>query len=69
VSGEDIKRVRISYDNVSSLSRLLGGETGRAEFVNLADVDITCVPQEWTKAQGLLLLEIPWEEVPLAFRV
>jgi len=62
LSGDLMNRVRISYDNMSSRYGLGFGGSERAEFVNLADVNITCVPQEWTKEQSLALSEIPWEE-------
>jgi len=68
LSGDSIKRVRISYDDMSTLRGLLSTRSDRAEFVNLADVHITCVPQQWTQEESLELPEIPWEEEPLAFR-
>jgi hypothetical protein len=69
LSGESIKRVRIAYDDMSGIGGLFSRGSERAEFVNLADVDITCVPQKWTLEQSLALPEIPWEEEPLAFRL
>lgn len=69
LSGESIKRVRISYDKMSAMHSLFYESSERAEFVNLADVDITCVPQEWTQEHSLSLSEIPWEQEPLEFRL
>jgi hypothetical protein len=72
LSGDSIRRVQISYDDMSGIGGL-GGLYGlgskRAEFVNEAYVDITCVPQKWTKEQSLKLTEVPWHEDPLAFRL
>jgi hypothetical protein len=65
-SGESIKRVRVSYDPMSGL---LPGHFQRAEFVSLADVDITCVPSELYTRWFPALPEIPWVEDPLAFRL
>jgi len=47
----------------------IGGPPELSEFVDLAGVKITCVPQKWTEEQSLALPEIPWEEEPLAFRL
>jgi hypothetical protein len=61
LDGEWIKRVRISKDGFASLIPPV-----RAEFVDLAQVEITCVPRNI----GLLmerfpnLPEIPWHEDP-----
>jgi hypothetical protein len=68
-SGDSIKRVRISYDVMSGFGAIFGGPPKRADFVNLADVEITCVPKKWTQEQSLTLPEIPWEEDSLAFRL
>jgi hypothetical protein len=68
-SGESIKRVRISYEPMSGISKLFGATSERAEFVNLAQVQITCVPSELTKDWSPSVPEVPWEEDPLAFRL
>jgi hypothetical protein len=67
---EPIKRVQISPNPKSTgfWDHLLG-EPARGEFVNLADVTITCVAQDWTKEMSLSLPDIPWEEDPLIFRL
>lgn len=65
LSGDEIQRVQISYDNMSSLAGLFYGESEIAEFVNLAHVQITCVPR--TEEQSLALPEIPWLEEPPKF--
>lgn len=72
VSGEIVKRVRISYDEMSGIGgigALFSQGSELAEFVNLAYVNITCVPKKWTEEQSLGLAEIPWEDEPLAFRL
>jgi hypothetical protein len=68
LTGNAIKRVRISYDEMSGIGGLFSPGSELAEFVNLACVNITCVPQKWTEEQSLGLPEIPWEEEPVAFR-
>ena len=68
LSGEEIKRVRISPDNMGPLDKLFGNSE-RAEFVNLAEVNITCVPSELYKDWSPPLPEISWEDDPLAFRL
>jgi hypothetical protein len=68
-SGDSIKRVRISFDDMSGFYGLPSAGSKRAEFVNLAGVNIICVPQKWTHDHSLALPEIPWEEDPLAFRL
>ncbi len=65
LSGDEIRRVRISYDALSMLS-LLSRAPELAEFVNLAHVQITCVPKKWTE-KYLALPEIPWCEDPKEF--
>jgi hypothetical protein len=57
-SGEPIKRVRITYDLMYSL---FPDDYEVADFVNLDDVRITCVP----RLRHPDLSEIPWEEDPL----
>jgi hypothetical protein len=69
LSGEPIKRVRVSKDEIGSMYGLATGFPGRAEFVDLDKVEITCVPQEWTQSLALALPEIPWEEERLPFRL
>jgi hypothetical protein len=68
-SGDSIKRVRISYDPVSGIAGLYGAADERAEFVNLADVTISCVPNALSKELLPDLPETPWTEDPLAFRL
>lgn len=60
LKGEPIKRVRISYDELTAIL----GESDRAEYVNLVDVDITCVPRPLGLHQFPDLLVVPWEEDP-----
>src|SRR6266481_1777333 len=67
LSGKPIKRVRISPDQKRRFLETFSPGSELAEFVNLACVNITCVPQEWTEEQSLGLPEIPWEEESLAF--
>jgi hypothetical protein len=67
LSGDIIKRVRISRDNTDAFYGILSPGSERAEFVNLAEVNITCVPNELYKDWSPPLPEIPWEEDPLAF--
>jgi hypothetical protein len=67
LSGEMIRRVRISYDPMSSMGSFFGTGPERADFVNLAQVQITCVPTELYKTWSLP--EIPWEEDPLEFQL
>jgi hypothetical protein len=69
LTGKVMKRVRISYDEMSGIGGLFSPRDELAEFVNSACVNITCVPQKWTVEQSLGLPEIPWEEEPLAFRL
>jgi hypothetical protein len=69
LSGDSMKRVRISIDDMNGIGGMFGQGPKRAEFVNLAGVEITCVPQKWTEERSLALPEIPWEEDPLAFRL
>jgi len=69
LSGKLTKRVRISYDEMRGIGGLFSRGSEKAEFVDLAAVNITCVPQKWTEEQSLALPEILWEEEPLAFRL
>ncbi len=69
LSGDAIKRVRISRDNMDAFYGTLSPSSGRAEFVNLAEVNITCVANELYKDWSPPLPEIPWEEDPLASRL
>jgi hypothetical protein len=50
-AGEPIKRVRISFDHMMSggIGALFGAGAERADFVNLADVTISCVPNGYLK--------------------
>jgi len=59
--GAEIKRVRLSTDMTSILF-----PPARAEFVNLAQVQIMCVPHnyEGVREEFLNLAEIPWQEDP-----
>jgi hypothetical protein len=69
-SGDSIKRVRVSYDSMSeSVYGLVPEPPGRAEFVNLADVNITCVPNALYQEHFPDIQEFPWAEDPLAFRL
>ena len=60
--GDSIRRMRISFDDISGIGAMFGAGSERAELVNLADVEITCVPRKWTQERSLALPEIPWEE-------
>jgi len=64
LSGEPMKRVRISYDEMGGMGGLLG-RAERAEYVNLADVDIMCIPTALGHDQFPNLPVVPWEEDPL----
>jgi len=57
LAGEPIRRVRVSWDTLS----LLFPTDAKAEFVNLADVRITCVPLKHLGGRFQELQEIPWE--------
>ena len=62
--------MQISYDQMSEgLGGIFGRHSEMAEFVNLADVKITCVPRKWTEELSLDLPEMDWEDEPLAFRL
>jgi hypothetical protein len=69
--GKQIKRVRISRDE-GILSSLFAYDE-MAEFVDLDQVTVTCVPSSLYKAMLQErfpdIVEIPWEEDPLAFRL
>ncbi len=68
LSGELIKRVRIcDIDNGGGIGAMFSGRSKRAEFVNQANVNITCVPNELYRDWSPALPEIPWEDDPLAF--
>jgi hypothetical protein len=69
VSGDSIKRVRISNEPMSGIAGLYDAGDERAEFVNLADVNITCVPNALYQDQFPDMQEFPWAEDPLAFRL
>jgi len=58
LSGKSIKRVRLTYD---LMSVLFAGAHTRAEFVNLEDVQISCVPTNLYRNYFPDLPEIPWE--------
>ncbi|HTT32056.1 MAG TPA: hypothetical protein VMH48_00515 [Methylomirabilota bacterium] len=66
LSGEPIKRVQLTHDPMFGI---IGGLRGRAEFVDLADVTITCVPNELSKDYFPDLEEMPWMEDPPAYRL
>jgi hypothetical protein len=68
LSRAPITRVRISHDPFSGIAGLFAGSE-RAEYVNLAGVNITCVPQKLALLQYPSLPDIPWEEDPLSFRL
>jgi hypothetical protein len=38
------------------------GGLERAEYVNLAEVDITCIAKEWAHDQLPNIPDVPWEE-------
>ena|ERR1700722_6134810 len=61
LAGEAIKRVRVSYTGFSAIFA-----QGRAEFVNLDDVEITCVPQrnDMLHERYHNLPEMPWQDDP-----
>ena len=72
LDGVWIKRVRVSpHESLSGLGRLHDDE--KAEFVDRASVDITCVPVSYYKEvfenRFPNLNEIPWEEDPYAFSI
>jgi hypothetical protein len=70
LAGEAIKRVRISFDTMSGgIGAVFGTGAERADFVNLADVTITCVPNGLSKEFFPDLQQTPWAEDPLAFRL
>jgi hypothetical protein len=66
LSRDAIKRVRISDDRMRAICGLASADD-RAEFVNLADVNITCVPNSLCRDWSPPLPEIPWEDDPLTF--
>ena len=47
---------------MSGIYGLFSRSSKRAEFVNLAEVRITCVPQRWIQDLFPGLAEIPWAE-------
>jgi hypothetical protein len=58
LTGEWIRRVRVSTDPLS----FLFPRDAKAEFVNLADVSVTCVPATHLGERFLDLPAIPWED-------
>ena len=58
---EAITRVIVSDDTPWNA---LGLRSSKAEFVNLDDVTLTCVPKELWKERFPSLQEIPWQEDP-----
>ena len=67
LSGEASRRVRVSFFDFSSLS-----EPKRAQYVDLRQGRITCVPIKYYEGyleQSPHLSEIPWVEDPIDFSV
>jgi hypothetical protein len=66
LAGDEIQRVQVKRDTFSFLSALGGGLKGRAQFVNLAEVDIACFPLDGEILGQHLprLPEIRWEPGP-----
>jgi hypothetical protein len=59
--GKLIKRVQVSRTDYG-----FGFGADYAEFVNFDQVEIVCVPAEWTHERYPALSEVPWQEDPVA---
>lgn len=64
-TGEQIRRVRVSDPSFVSLGAI-GGERQKAQFVDFAQVDVTCIPHQGELLGQRLpeLPEVPWEPDP-----
>jgi hypothetical protein len=63
LEGKNINRVRVSLGEDSFFNQMIGA-SDRAEFVNLAHVEVCCVPQKRVLEQGFAPPAMPWEPPP-----
>jgi len=65
LAGDEIRRVQIRSEGFNYISGMLGLK-GRSQYVNLAQVNLTCIPHkgEFLGQDFPKLSEIPWEADP-----